>query len=144
MTRRKKSIICVHCKETFDIMVSDDSSECLVVCPHCAQQSRLQLKSNKLVKIFARGKDMLVIEGCQMNEKLSLYISEGEYVACSDGTLAQIQLENGVWRFNLLFQGFSFARKEEGSGDSDLNETLYMREDLKWIVCGNDKVTVAK
>lgn len=140
--RRKVSVICGGCEETFEVLVPTDVSEFIVVCPHCSQKSKMQNRqTDKCVRISGWRDDLITVEGMQPNPRVNLDVSAKGHVACSDGTLLEaIYDEDGIWRFTVVFQGPSFIKKEKVSFMGMTSDVVYLQDNLKWIIYGTEEI----
>lgn len=143
MDRRKISVICGECEETFEVMVPNEVSEFIVVCPHCSQKSKMQNRqTDKCVRISGWRDDLITVEGMQVEGRVSLAVLETGHIACSDGTLLDARYgEDGIWRFTVVYQGPSFIKKETISFMGMTSDVIYLQDNLKWIIYGTEKVT---
>lgn len=85
-------------------------------------------------KLTGASDDLIEIEG-EIREEFSDYDCSNGRIAFSDGTLIGVNYSNeGIWRFNLIVKGSLYLGKEEGNVDEDINDVVYFKEGLKWVV----------
>lgn len=84
--------------------------------------------------------DLIEVEG-EIIEEFSSFDCQNGLIACSDGTLLKVFYDkDGLWRFNLLYKGDLFDRKDEGSQETDENDKIYFKPGLKWVVFNEDGI----
>jgi len=94
-----------------------------------------------MIEVFGVSDDLVEINGEIVEE--FLYGGEGPlYLGFSDGTLLYIIYDaEGIWRINRRIAGSATYNKNECSMNGvDYSDrvTLDNRDDIKWVVCGQE------
>ena len=88
--------------------------------------------------------DLIEIDG-KLNEEFTAYDCEDGLLACSDGTLLNVDFDNdGIWRFTPKVKGSSFVLIEQGDAETEENDRVHMKDDLKWIVFSDEPQSTMK
>lgn len=90
------------------------------------------------IQIYGASDDLIEIEGDIREEFNASRDTEGDILACSDGTALRIRYDqDGIWRINRISKGTAqYEHTEATDSDTDYSDRVKLIGDIEWIVCG--------